>query len=221
MTKKLKDTKIINMKIKLVVFDFDSTLMDGETLELIAQDDSLRAKLKSITTQAMSGKLDFFESLIKRVSYLKGIPLMHVNEVFSNLPYMPGAVELIAKLKKNGIKTVCFSGGFDGAVKLAQKKLGFDVYFANFLHEKDGFLTGLVGGDMMTSDSKGIMLEKLQKITGITPEETMVVGDGANDLSMFKYARYKVAFCAKDVLKKQANIIINEKNLLAILEEIE
>ena len=220
MTKKQKAIKIINMNIKLAVFDFDSTLMDGETLELLAQDSELRAKLKAITDRAMAGELDFFESLVQRVSYLKGISTAHVNEVFAQLPFMTGAVELIKELKARGIKTVCFSGGFDGALEIAQQTLGYDTFFANFLHEKDGILTGLVGGDMMTSNSKGIMLQKLQKILGITRAETMVVGDGANDLSMFKYADTRVAFCAKEVLKKEATIVINNKNLLEILEHL-
>ncbi len=206
------------MSIRLAVFDFDSTLMDGETLELLAQDGDLRAKLKSITDRAMAGELDFFESLTMRCAFLKGTPVSHVEKVFKSLPYMKGAKELISELKKRGIKTVCFSGGFDGAVEFAQKILGYDVYFANFLHEKNGLLTGLVGGDMMTSNSKGFMLQKLQKVIGISADETMVVGDGANDLSMFKYAGVKVAFCAKEVLKKEANVIIDNKNLLEILK---
>ena len=206
------------MKIKLAVFDFDSTLMDGETLEQLAQDADLRQKLKTITDRAMAGELDFFESLTQRCAYLKGVPVSYVQEVFANLPLMPGAIELISNLKANGVKTVCFSGGFDGALEVAQKKLGFDIYFGNFLHEKDGVLTGLVGGDMMTSNSKGIMLQKLQKILSVTKEETMAVGDGANDLSMFAHAGVRVAFCAKEVLKKEANIVITEKNLLKILD---
>ena len=206
------------MPIKLAVFDFDSTLMDGETLELLAQDAVLRKKLKSITDKAMAGELDFFESLTQRVAFLKGISVAHVNDVFSNLPYMNGAKALLSYLKEQGIKTVCFSGGFDGALEVAQKTLGYDIYFGNFLHEKDGVLTGLVGGDMMTSDSKGIMLQKLQKILNISPDETMVVGDGANDLSMFKHAGMRVAFCAKEVLKKEANVVIENKNLSEIIK---
>ena len=89
------------MTIKLAVFDFDSTLMDGETLELLAQDATLRAKLKSITDRAMAGQLDFFESLTQRVAFLKGISVNHVNEVFANLPYMNGAIELILYLKEH------------------------------------------------------------------------------------------------------------------------
>jgi len=208
------------MNLKLAVFDFDSTLMDGETLELLAQDAGLRAKLKNITDRAMAGELDFFESLVQRVSYLKDTPINYVDEVFNSLPYMPGAKELLQNLKNAGIKTVCFSGGFDGALEIAQKELGFDIFFGNFLHSKNDVLTGLVGGDMMTSNSKGIMLQKLQKILNITKAETMVVGDGANDLSMFKYADTRVAFCAKEVLKNEATIIINNKNLMEIWDKI-
>ena len=189
--------------IKLAVFDFDSTLMDGETLEQFAQDEDLRNKLKNITERTMRGELDFLESLTLRCSYLKGIPVLHIDEISSKLPYMNGAKELIEELKKRKVITICFSGGFDIALKYAQKKLGFDEYFGNFLHEKDGILTGLVGGDMMTSDSKGNMLKKLQNILNITPAETMAVGDGANDLSMFKYAEFRVAFCAKEVLSRK------------------
>ena len=206
--------------IKLAVFDFDSTLMDGETLEQFAQDDVLRQKLKSITEKTMNGELDFFESLTQRCAYLNGIPVSHIDKISSNLPYMNGAKEFIAELKKHGIKTVCFSGGFDIALEYAQKELDFDIYFGNFLHTKDGFLTGLIGGDMMTSDSKGVMLKKLQTLLGITKEETMAVGDGANDLSMFKYAGTRVAFCAKGVLKKEATIIIENKNLMEIAKYI-
>ena len=208
------------MTNKLAVFDFDSTLMDGETLELLALNKELRLKLKSITDSAMRGELDFFESLTQRVAMLKGTPISHIQSVFNNLPYVCGAKELISELKKRGIKTVCFSGGFDGAVSVGQKILGYDTYFANFLHEKDGVLTGFVGGDMMTSNSKGIMLQKIQKLLDISPAETMAVGDGANDLSMFKFAGTRVAFCAKEVLKADATIIINNKNLMEILNYI-
>ena len=204
--------------IKLAVFDFDSTLMDGETLEKFATTQSLREKLKEITDSAMRGELDFFESLTQRAEMLKGTPSSVIEKVSVDLPYMPGAKELITELKGRGIKTVCFSGGFDIALNYAQKELGFDIYFGNFLHEKDGVLTGKVGGDMMTSDSKGLMLKKLQKILEITKDETMAVGDGANDLSMFKYADIRVAFCAKEVLKKEATIVIENKDLREILK---
>jgi len=216
---------------KLAVFDFDSTLMDGETLEIIVREsDSCRVgkalayppqglaeKIKAITDKAMRGELDFFESLTERVSFLKGLSVSKVDEICQNLPLMCGANEVIKGLQDKGYKVVCFSGGFRNATKYFAEKLGLDGEFANYLHSKDGVLTGLVGGEMMFSDSKGQMLKRLQKLLGATVENTLVVGDGANDLSMFKFAKNKVAFCAKPILKEHANIIIDEKDLSKIL----
>ncbi len=204
--------------IKLAVFDFDSTLMDGETIDFLAEPLGLKDKVAAITEMAMRGELDFFESLIMRVKLLEGLDENIVNEICHNLPYMPGADEIIKALKKDDIKVVVFSGGFRNATSYAKEVLGFDADFSNTLHAKDGKLTGLVGGEMMFGHSKGDMLQRLQNILGVSAKETMVVGDGANDLSMFKHADTRVAFCAKDVLKKEANIIIEEKDLTKILE---
>ena len=206
--------------MKLAVFDFDSTLMDGETIDFLAEPLGLKEKVAYITEMAMRGELDFFESLIMRVKLLEGLKEAKVNEICHNLPLMPGAKEIVKELKNRGIKVICFSGGFRNATSYVKDLIGLDADFSNVLHAKDGVLTGLVGGDMMFSHSKGDMLNRIQNILGVTPEETMVVGDGANDLSMFKYASTKVAFCAKEVLKKEANIVIEEKDLTKILNFI-
>ena len=203
---------------KLAVFDFDSTLMDGETLEFFAHEIGIQDKVKSITDKAMRGELDFFESLTERVSYLKGLPVTRIDEICKTLPLMNGAKEVVSGLKTKGYKVVCFSGGFKNATDLFVEKLGLDGAFSNILHSKDGVLTGLVGGEMMFNDSKGLMLKRLQKILDVTPQNTIAVGDGANDLSMFKYAAKRAAFCAKPILKEQANIIIEEKDLKKILD---
>ena len=202
---------------KLAVFDFDSTLMDAETLEFFAEEIGIKDKVKAITDKAMRGELDFFESLTERVSFLKGLSVLKVDEICHNLPLMCGANEVVKGLQDKGYIVVCFSGGFRNATKFFAEKLGLDGEFANYLHSKDGVLTGLVGGEMMFSDSKGQMLERLQKLLGATKEETLVAGDGANDLSMFKFASKRVAFCAKPILKEHANIIIDEKDLSKIL----
>ena len=131
---------------------------------------------------------------------------------------MNGAKEAVSGLKELGYKVICFSGGFRNATTLFAQKLGLDGEFANILHVKDGFLTGHAGGEMMFNDSKGQMLARLQKLLDVTFENTLVVGDGANDLSMFKYASKRAAFCAKPILKEKANIIIEEKDLSKILE---
>ena len=208
------------MTNKLAVFDFDSTLMDGETIEFFAREISIEEKVKSITDRAMRGELDFFESLTERVSFLKGLPTSKVDEICADLPVMNGAQEVISGLKEKGYKVVCFSGGFRNATKLFAQKLGLDGEFANILHSRDGFLTGQVGGEMMFNDSKGQMLKRLQKLLDVTQENTLAVGDGANDLSMFKYASKKAAFCAKPILKENANIIIEEKDLSKILKYV-
>ncbi|MCG3663534.1 phosphoserine phosphatase SerB [Aliarcobacter butzleri] len=206
--------------MKLAVFDFDSTLMDGETIDFLAQELNLGAKVAKITEEAMSGRLDFFESLTTRVALLKGLEYKKVVEICENLPLMNGSYELIPELKKMGYKVVCFSGGFRVGTTPAKIKLGLDADFSNVLHEKNGVLTGLVGGDMMFGFSKGDMLQRLQSILGVSRENTLVCGDGANDLSMFEHADTKVAFCAKEILRKEANIIVDTKDLTKILDNI-
>ena len=208
------------MPNKLAVFDFDSTLMDGETIEFFAREIGIEEKVREITDKAMRGEVDFFESLTKRVALLKGLPMSKIDEICPHLPLMNGAEKAVKGLKEKGYKVVCFSGGFRNATKLFAEKLGLDGEFANILHSKDGILTGQVGGEMMFNDSKGQMLERLQKLLDITPDNTLAVGDGANDLSMFKYASKKAAFCAKPILKEKANIIIDNKNLAEILNYI-
>lgn len=206
--------------MKLAVFDFDSTLMDGETIDFLAKPLGLEEKVASITEEAMAGRLDFFESLIERVSLLKGLEYKQAVEICKDLPLMPGAFETVAKLKENGYKVVCFSGGFRIGTGPAKEKLGLDADFSNILHEKNGILTGLVGGDMMFGFSKGDMIQRVQAMLGVSKENTLVAGDGANDVSMFPYASKRVAFCAKEVLKKEANIIVDTKDLTQILKHI-
>lgn len=206
--------------MKLAVFDFDSTLMDGETLEFLAREIGIEDKIKEITDKAMRGELDFFESLNYRVSLLKGLEEKTVNQICENLPVMNGAEETIKELKNHGFKVICFSGGFKNATIPFAKKLGLDAEFSNILHSKNGILTGLVGGEMMFGYSKGEMLKRIQCITGIKQENTLAVGDGANDLSMFEHAGMRAAFCAKPVLKEKANIIVEEKDLTLLLKSV-
>lgn len=212
--------QVENKMKKLAVFDFDSTLMDGETIEIIASEVGLREEVAVITKKAMDGELDFFDSLTYRVSLLEGIKEARVDEICHNLTYMSGAKEVVSGLKEKGYVVVCFSGGFKNATEYARTILGFDADFSNILHSQNGLLTGKVGGEMMFSDSKGQMLLRLQNILGVTPENTIAVGDGANDLSMFKYANTRIAFCAKDCLKQKATHCIEHKNLLEILDII-
>lgn len=206
--------------MKLCVFDFDSTLMDGETIDFLAKAHGIEDKVSEITESAMRGELDFFESLTTRVGLLKGLDAKIAEQICAQLPLMPGAKEAIVGLKEKGYTVAVFSGGFRIATTPAKAILGFDVDFANVLHVKEGKLSGLVGGDMMFGFSKGDMLKRLQNLLHVNQENTIAVGDGANDISMFECASKKVAFCAKPILKNAANIVIDTKDMRNLLNFI-
>jgi len=123
---------------KLAVFDFDSTLMDGETIDFLAAPLGLEAQVAAITERAMAGELDFFKSLVARVALLEGLEKAKVDAICADLPMMTGAAETVAGLKQKGCTVVCFSGGFRNATKPACERLGIDADFSNFLHDENG-----------------------------------------------------------------------------------
>lgn len=211
--------------MKLAVLDFDSTLCRSETLfniysAWIKNPDEAKKWKKEIAEEIKEHQLDYVDSLTKRAAAMRGIPITFVKEQCRKLEYNKGAEELVQRLKNDGYRVIVMSGGFEDAVELT-KDIGVDEVFANnFVLDSHGRLTGQVTGCMMHNSSKGQILQKLQKLMGIKPKNTLVIGDGANDLSMFHYSDIRVAFCACEVLKNHANIIINEPDLSLILAEL-
>lgn len=206
------------MPLKLCAFDFDSTLMDGETIDLLAEAAGQGPAVRHLTEEAMRGRLDFFEALTARARLLAGLPYAQVLDICRQLPLMTGARETVRALKDRGCRVLVFSGGFREATRHHARALGADADFANFLHHKDGLLTGLVGGEMMSGGAKGEMLARLQALLGVSAKDTIAVGDGANDLSLFEHAGLKVAFRAKPVLRAAADHCLDEKDLRGLLE---
>lgn len=204
--------------IKLCVFDFDSTLINEETIDEIAKAYGVGDEIRAITQKAMGEGYSFYESITKRVSLLKGMDVALVDRLCQSLTPTNGAKELISFLNDRNIKSIVFSGGFYNATNYFKEILGYKESFANSFDIKDGKLTGFVYGQMLTSDAKGIMLSKIKAILGLKDEEVMCVGDGANDIAMFRESGLKIAFCAKEILRKNADICVDIRDMKEIIK---
>ncbi|ETA68343.1 phosphoserine phosphatase [Methanolobus tindarius DSM 2278] len=208
-------------RIKLIVFDMDSTLIDAETIDELAEAAGVGDEVAAITERAMHGELDFSEALQQRVRLLKGLSLESANEALAKMPFMPGAKELVSYLKSRGYKTAMISGGFTIAADRVGETLGMDHVVSNELLTDNGCLTGEVRGPLTDQGSKEFVLEEISGKYGIKPDECIVVGDGANDICIFKKAKYAIAFNSKPILREHANIVITEKNLEAVIPVVQ
>jgi phosphoserine phosphatase len=202
--------------IKLIAFDLDNVLIDGEAIDEIGKLMGVEAKISEITKKAMEGDLDFETSLKERVALLKGASVEDIKEVVSNIPLMKGAEETIAELKKRGYKIATITGSFEIIADRMKDDLGLDYAFSNVLHEEDGKLTGDVSGPLVTG-SKAEVLKEIMEMEKIKAEESAAVGDGANDVSMLEEAGLGIAFNAKPVLKEKADVVIDKRDLKELL----
>ncbi|RME92517.1 MAG: phosphoserine phosphatase SerB [Candidatus Hydrogenedentota bacterium] len=202
---------------RLVVMDMDSTLIQQEVIDEIAHFAGVKEKVAFITERAMRGEIDFDDALKERVSLLKGIKLSALKGVLSRISLTPGAERFIAILKKLGYKTAVISGGFTFFTEYFQKKLGLDYHFANTLESDGEALTGRVVGKIVNRRTKAELLKEIAQKEGIPLEQTVAVGDGANDLEMLEVAGLGVAFNAKPAVRKQAGGFISQPNLDVIL----
>ncbi|MDI3485142.1 MAG: phosphoserine phosphatase [Methanolobus sp.] len=199
----------------------DSTLIDAETIDELAEAAGVGDEVAAITERAMHGELDFSEALQQRVRLLKGLSLESANEALAKMPFMPGAKELVSYLKSRGYKTAMISGGFTIAADRVGETLGMDHVVSNELLTDNGYLTGEVRGPLTDQGSKEFVLEEISGKYGIKPDECIVVGDGANDICIFKKAKYAIAFNSKPILREHANIVITEKNLEAVIPVVQ
>jgi len=202
---------------KLVVFDMDSTLIQGEVIVELARLANVGDKVNKITESAMRGEIDFKESFQKRVALLKGIRQEQLANISRNLPLTDGA-ELVAKtLKGLGYKLGILSGGFTFVGEYLKEKLGFDYMYANELDIENGVVTGKVVGDIVDGEKKAILLRQIAQRENLALEQTIAVGDGANDLPMISIAGLGVAFNAKPIVRKNASNAISSVGLDGLL----
>jgi phosphoserine phosphatase len=195
----------------------DSTLIDAEVIDELAKYAGVYDEVARVTTRAMNGELDFQSSLKERVSLLAGLEESALEEVASNLPLMEGAEHLISTLKMLGYKTAILSGGFTYFGKVLQDKLGIDYVFANELEIEEGKLTGKVSEPIVDAARKAELLKALAIKEDISLEQTIAVGDGANDLAMLGVAGLGIAYHAKPIVKKSAEHAISTLGLDSIL----
>lgn len=201
----------------LLVMDMDSTAIQIECIDEIAKLAGTGDMVSAITERAMRGELDFSQSLRQRVATLKDAPEGILQEVKQHLPLMPGLVETVKELKNHGWKVAIASGGFTYFAEVLQQKLGLDFIAANQFEIIDGKLTGNVQGAIVDAQYKAQTLQQLAQQFNIATENTVAIGDGANDLAMMQVANVGVAYRAKPKVQQLAQVIVNFTDLTALL----
>ena len=201
----------------LCVMDVDGTLILEEVIDLLGREAGREEEIAQLTSRAMRGELNFESSLRKRVSLLEGLPVSVFDRAFDSIHLSPNVQEFISILQKNGILVSLVSGGFSPIVERLAKSLGITYFSANQLEVKDGLLTGKLVGAIISPELKQATLEQWRKELKLPRERTVAIGDGANDLLMLKSAGLGIAFCAKEVLKKEIPNHVDKRDFLEVL----
>ncbi|MGO1840635.1 MAG: phosphoserine phosphatase SerB [Canibacter sp.] len=204
----------------LVVLDCDSTSIEEEVIELLAEVAGTRDEVARITEQAMQGDLDFAASLRSRVQTLAGVPVEVFSNVASQVTLSPGLRELIEAVHHRSGKVGIVSGGFVEVLDLFLPDTGTDVWRANRLEVKDGVLTGRVDGEIVDAHTKASSLREWTRLFGINPAHTVAIGDGANDLQMMEVASLSVGYRPKSIVRETADIVI-EDSLAQVIEHLD
>ena len=205
----------------LFVMDVDGTLILEEVIDLLGREAGFEEEISQITSLAMRGELNFESSLRKRVSLLEGLPVSAFDKVFNSIHLSPNVQEFISILQKNGILVGLVSGGFTPIVERLAKSLGIAYFSANQLEVKDCLLTGKLVGQIISPEIKQATLEQWRKELQLPRARTVAIGDGVNDLLMLKSAGLGIAFCAKEVLKKEIPNHIDKRDFLEVLPLID
>ena len=205
----------------LCVMDVDGTLILEEVIDLLGREVGREEEISLITSRAMRGELNFERSLRDRVSLLEGLPISVFDKVFKSIQLTPNAQKFISILQKNGILVGLVSGGFTPIVDKLAKSLGIAYFSANQLEDKDGHLTGKLIGEIISPEVKKETLEQWREELKLSKERTVAIGDGANDLLMLKSAGLGIAFCAKEVLKKEIPNHVDKRDFLEVLPLID
>ena len=202
---------------RLVVMDVDSTLIQGEVIEMLADHAGFRDEVADVTAAAMRGELDFADSLRARVRLLEGVPVEALDHVYESLVYSPGARTMVRTLKRLGYRFALVSGGFTQIVERIAADLGIGYSAANRLEVADGLLTGRILGPVVDRPGKAIALRRFAEDAGIAVSNTVAIGDGANDLDMLSTAGLGVAFNAKPAVREAADTSVSVPYLDAIV----
>lgn len=213
----VQEDDIFRRNRRLVCFDMDSTLIQAEVIDVLAEAVGVGVEVAEITEAAMQGKLDFTESFRKRLSLLAGLDASILPSLAEKLPITPGAELLIRTLKSVGYRVVILSGGFDYFAHFLQQRLGIDEVHANTLDIRDGKLTGLINGPVVDGPRKAKLLRQIAEREGIRLEQVIAVGDGANDLPMLSIAGLGIAYRAKPLVKQRARHALGTVGLDGIL----
>ena len=202
---------------RLICFDMDSTLIQTECIDELAERAGVGEQVRAITESAMRGEIDFKESFTQRVALLKGLDVSVMKEIADNMPITEGVERLMFVLKRYGYKIAILSGGFTYFGEHLQKKFGIDYVYANELEVEDGKLTGRYLGDVVDGKRKAELLRLIAQVEKVDIAQTIAVGDGANDLPMLSLAGLGIAFHAKPKVKENARQAINTIGLDGVL----
>ena len=202
---------------KVIVFDMDSTIVDGEIIDEMAKLAGVGKKVAAITEKGMRGKIDYVQSLRTRVSLLRGLSIKSLEPLAKTIKLTKGSEELISALKEMGFKIGLISGGFSYFTDILKRRLGFDYAYGNELEVKNGRLTGRIKGRIIDALRKAHIMDEICRKEGITRDEVVAVGDGSNDRIMVANAGLGIAFNAKEILKKVADGTITRDNMKGVL----